>query len=86
MNQKENKEVITIEIEIPEKPTTEFLTDEKIISLDLEEIENELITDEITLEDLEIDYEQALSDEFEEDFNEYNSLDEIDLNFDETFE
>jgi hypothetical protein len=91
LNTKENIEMITIEIEVPKKPETEFLTDERLLSLDLEEIENTLITDEITLEDLEIDTEQLTinefdDDDFEEDFNELNPLDEIDLDFDETFE
>ncbi|WP_157691862.1 hypothetical protein [Polaribacter sp. KT25b] len=91
MKNKENIEMITIEIEVPKKPDTEFLADENFVSLDLEEIENTLITDEITLEDLEIDTAQITIDEFEdddfeEDFNELNPLDEIDLDFDEIFE
>lgn len=83
--------MITIEIEVSKKPDTEFLADENFVSLDLEKIENTLITDEITLEDLEIDTAQITIDEFEdddfeEDFNELNPLDEIDLDFDEIFE
>jgi hypothetical protein len=83
--------VITIEIEVTKKPETEFLSEEKLLSLDLEEIENSLIIDEITLDDLEIEPEQVTIDEFEEadfedDFKELNPLDEIDLDFDEPFE
>ena len=83
--------MITIEIEVTKKPETEFLTEEKLLFLDLEEIENSLIIDEITLDDLEIETEQVPIDEFEEDdfedgFDELNPLDEIDLDFDEPFE
>jgi hypothetical protein len=83
--------LITIEIEVAKKPETEFLTEEKLLSLDLEEIENSLIIDEITLDDLEIDMEQVTIDEFEEDdfedsFDELNPLDELNLDFDEPFE
>lgn len=83
--------MITIEIEVTKKPETEFLSEEKLLSLDLEEIENSLIIDEITLDDLEIEPEQVTIDEFEEadfedDFKELNPLDEIDLDFDEPFE
>ena len=81
--------MITIEIEVTKKPETEFLTEEKLLFLDLEEIENSLIIDEITLDDLEIETEQVPIDEFEEDdfedgFDELNPLDELD--FDEPFE
>jgi hypothetical protein len=91
LRKKEYLEQITIEIAIDIKPETEVLTHNNLLSLDLEELQNSFVNDEITLKDIEIETVETeddnfLEDDYAEDFDAYAHLDEIDLDFDETFE
>lgn len=84
-------EQITLEIAVDIKPETEVLTENNSLFLDLEALQYSFVNDEITLEDLEIESiitedDNFLEDEYAEDMDAYVHLDEIDLDFDKTFE
>ena len=84
-------EQITLEIVVDRKPETAVLKGNNALSLDLEELQHSFANDEITLEDLEIETvitedDNFLEDEYAEDMDAVAHLDEIDLDFDKTFE
>jgi len=84
-------EQITLEIAVDIKPETAVLTENNSLFLDLEALQHSFVNDEITLEDLEIESvitedDNFLEDEYAEDMDAYAHLDEIDLDFDKTFE
>tara|TARA_R110002126_G_scaffold27040_2_gene91048 strand:+ start:3409 stop:3720 length:312 start_codon:yes stop_codon:yes gene_type:complete len=91
LEQQEYIEQIILEIAVDIKPETEVLTENNSLFLDLEDIQYSFVNDEITLEDLELETIETkdnnfLEDEYVEDIDAYAHLDEIDLDFDETFE
>ncbi|GGG44983.1 hypothetical protein [Bizionia arctica] len=90
--QNEKFDDFIIEIDVSEVPITELLTKNDRLSLDFDE----LFLDDLEMIDLdddvfdEAELEDEFNDEFDEDYNSYfeeqATLDDIDLEFDETLE